>query len=605
IQASSNEIKSNYITGNQYGIYIGSVNNNIIYNNYFNNTINAYDEGSNIWNISKTAGTNIIGGAWLGGNYWHDYAGVDTDGDDLGDTLLPYNCSGNIANGGDWHPLLVPTNHPPAEPYNPTPPDGATDVELDVTLQWQCYDPDGDALSYDVYFGTTTNPPKVASNITSNSYNPALQYSTTYYWRIVAWDEYGAKSISPIWSFTTKEDTPPTVSNPHPANGSIGTAVNPVLAVDVDDVDGDMLTVTFYDASDDSVIGMRENISPGSTASIVWQGLQYSTTYSWYVKVSDGISTITSPIWSFTTKAKPQYTLTVSVNPANAGSISLNPAGEIYEEGTVVTLTAIANEGYTFAYWSGDASGTNPTIQIIMNGNKNVIANFEAITPNHPPNVEITFPLNGTVVSGIITIQGKAWDEDGNDTLQKVEIRIDEGEWKEAEGITAWSYSWDTTKVANGMHTIEARAYDGIDYSNIAKITINVENVENNPPQIEITEPENGSLVKRSILIKGNAWDEDGNDSLVKVEIRIDGGEWKEATGTINWAYSLDTTKLSNGMHTIEARAYDGIDYSNIAKITINVQNEKEEKAIPWLIVAVAVVVVAVVAIAVLYLRKR
>ncbi|RLF51769.1 MAG: hypothetical protein DRN11_02205, partial [Thermoplasmata archaeon] len=324
---------------------------------------------------------------------------------------------------------------------------------------------------------------------------------------------------------------------------------------------------------------------------------------SWYVIVSDGIKSTKSPTWTFTTKAKPQYTLTVSVNPEGAGNISMNPAGGVYEESTIVTLTAIANEGYVFAYWSGDASGTNPTIQIIMNSNKNIIANFQL--PNTPPQIEITEPENGTVVSGVLMIQGKAWDMDGNDTLQKVEIRIDGGEWKEAEGITLWSYSWDTTKVANGWHTIEARAYDGIDYSNIAKITVNVQNVENNPPEIEITEPMNGSVVKGSIVVKGKAWDKDGNESLVKVEIRIDGGEWKEATGTINWAYTLDTTKLSNGWHTIEIRAYDGIDYSNIATTKINVQNEKEEKGMPWLIIGVVIAIIAIVAIAVLYLRKK
>jgi uncharacterized repeat protein (TIGR01451 family) len=80
---------------------------NTIYNNYFNNTNNAYDDGNNIWNTTKTAGTNIIGGSWLGGNYWSDYAGTDTDGDGLGDTLLPYNSSGEIIAGGDYQPLVA------------------------------------------------------------------------------------------------------------------------------------------------------------------------------------------------------------------------------------------------------------------------------------------------------------------------------------------------------------------------------------------------------------------------------------------------------------------------------------------------------------------
>lgn len=44
--------------------------------------------------------------------------------------------------------------------------------------------PDGDTVTYDVYFGTSSPPPLVSSAQAAATYDPGtLSYSTTYYWR--------------------------------------------------------------------------------------------------------------------------------------------------------------------------------------------------------------------------------------------------------------------------------------------------------------------------------------------------------------------------------------------------------------------------------------
>jgi len=59
-------------------------------------------------------------------------------------------------------------------------------------------------IPYDVYFGTTSPPPKIVSNQSSTSYNPGtMNYLTTYYWKIIAWDSHRINTISPTWHFTT------------------------------------------------------------------------------------------------------------------------------------------------------------------------------------------------------------------------------------------------------------------------------------------------------------------------------------------------------------------------------------------------------------------
>jgi prepilin-type N-terminal cleavage/methylation domain-containing protein len=71
-----------------------------------------------------------------------------------------------------------------------------------------------------------------------------------------------------------------------------------------------------------------------------------------------------------------QWRLTVTSVPSTGGAVTLTPSGGLYDAGTVVTLTASANAGYRFGSWSGDASGTVSPTTIVMNGNKNVTANF-------------------------------------------------------------------------------------------------------------------------------------------------------------------------------------------------------------------------------------
>src|SRR5439155_7207272 len=108
--SSSNIFIDNSLSFNDLGILFFNSSDNLIYNNFFNNPMNAIDVGGiNFWNITKTAGTNIVAGPFLGGNFWSNYAGSDTDGDGIGDTLIPYNNNGFIATGGDFLPL-VPAN---------------------------------------------------------------------------------------------------------------------------------------------------------------------------------------------------------------------------------------------------------------------------------------------------------------------------------------------------------------------------------------------------------------------------------------------------------------------------------------------------------------
>jgi uncharacterized repeat protein (TIGR02543 family) len=63
-----------------------------------------------------------------------------------------------------------------------------------------------------------------------------------------------------------------------------------------------------------------------------------------------------------------------------------HPSGHIthyYEEGHAGTLTAGGVAGWAFSHWTGDVTGTSPSVDIIMDSDKTVTAHFEQIPPLH------------------------------------------------------------------------------------------------------------------------------------------------------------------------------------------------------------------------------
>ena len=69
-----------------------------------------------------------------------------------------------------------------------------------------------------------------------------------------------------------------------------------------------------------------------------------------------------------------QYALTVIVG--EGGTTVPEPSLYLYDLMTEVTVEAIAESGYRFSKWSGDATGTSNPIRIMMDSNKSVTANF-------------------------------------------------------------------------------------------------------------------------------------------------------------------------------------------------------------------------------------
>jgi predicted transcriptional regulator len=204
---------------------------------------------------------------------------------------------------------------------------------------------------------------------------------------------------------------------------------------------------------------------------------------------------------------------------------------------------------------------------------------------NNPPGIEIVEPGHGDTVSGTITIWMCAWDPDGNDQIQNVWVRIDAGPNNDAtfshedSECSWWFYVWDTTTASEGWHTIHAAVFDGIDDGSDA-IEVIVDNIpDNNPPGVEIIQPNNGDTVSGNVTILICAWDPDGNDEIQDVWVKIDNGNLQNATYSHTdsecswWIFVWDTTTVEDGWHLVTAVAYDGIDDAHDS-IEVHVDNE-------------------------------
>jgi parallel beta-helix repeat protein len=137
-------IKNSIIQNNSYGIYLTSSTANMIYNNLFNNS-NNFLFGviyPNYWNTTETFATNIVGGNWIGGNYWGK-----PDGTGYSDTCTPkrYNfcdpytlATDNI----DYLPLSLKYVSPPIEITNCTVIDTPGEYVLVNDIPYPAYYPD-------------------------------------------------------------------------------------------------------------------------------------------------------------------------------------------------------------------------------------------------------------------------------------------------------------------------------------------------------------------------------------------------------------------------------------------------------------------------------
>jgi hypothetical protein len=176
-----------------------------------------------------------------------------------------------------------------------------------------------------------------------------------------------------------------------------------------------------------------------------------------------------------------QYDLTIS--STFGGSVTKPGEGtSTYDEGTVVSLVADADEGYSFVSWTGDVDTiadvkTTSTI-INIDNDYDITANFEEISPPTPTSTLYTLAINSTDGGSVITPGEGIFSYDEGTVVSLV------AETEEDYRFVSWT--GDVNTIAN----VEA-----------ASITINMQGDYSITANFEKTPPGNWALISGIIAV--------------------------------------------------------------------------------------------------------
>ena len=115
----------------------------------------------------------------------------------------------DIASSDIWN---FTTGCPVPRPQNPSPVNGSEQISIYAYLSWNASANTSlyNAVLFDVYFGAS-DPPTYYGNTSNSSYQlPQLDYSTTYYWKILSFNNSTCNASGPVWSFKTADAPSPT-----------------------------------------------------------------------------------------------------------------------------------------------------------------------------------------------------------------------------------------------------------------------------------------------------------------------------------------------------------------------------------------------------------
>ena len=525
------------------------------------------------------------------------------------------------------------SNNSAPDPFSLVSPANNAEVPISLVLDWEDTQDttDGHDITYLVTISTSPDLSNAAdwiyreegieySTLRIDASN-GIENQTTYYWQVIAIDDYGATAETSVWSFTTDNVT-------NPATGWIKGHV-------YDSISGQPITnavVTIGGIDLNTALGgyYLHDVPPGQNYTVTAQALGYNLASYPGVIINEGNDTTVD------------FGLVPSVDSDGDGVLDgqdncpniANPGQEdADEDGAGDVCDAFPDDPDEWLDTDGDGTGNNadpdddndgmPDTWEIQYGLDPLIddglddfdndhwTNYqeyssgtdpndpESLPPNHAPTAPaLNYPANdgeATSLEPMLSVSNST-DIDGHILIYTFEVYSDEGltSWvisvsgvQEGQNTTSWQV--DVTLNDNSFYYWRARAYDGIDYSGWMETASFFINTANDPPSIpSISSPPDGSEVTslQPTLEVTNASDVDLDPITYEFELFSDEGmstlETSKTgvlevdTGTTSW--QVDISLQDNTAYWWRAQARDNKDdpsgWTSLFEFFVNTAND-------------------------------
>jgi hypothetical protein len=394
----------------------------------------------------------------------------------------------------------------------------------------------------------------------------------------------GAGHVTSGEATFTLDLTDPTASIVSPANGEFAMGVYVFRVAAVDSLGLAEVKLTF-----NGIPSLTEAMATYNPASGMWEFLIDTNTLD---DASANVSAMATDTSGRTSMMAGPVDFVIDNNAPVVAFVS-PMEGDILTEGQhTVTVTAIdsffdveygmvrisvddgswqvmTKDGDEFSYdWntSGLSDGEhNLKVMAEDEAGHLMMASINVIVDNNVPALAIVSPTDGQFVTGSITFQVASSDARG---IRTVWLSWVEGSSVFATVNTAtnyYEYGLDTTTLEDGTYTLTAISTDGSGLVTEATVEFHVDNTE---PQLEFEGPLSGAILYGEVVVSANATD----TFIDTLQFSVDGVGWVDM---VDGEGTFDSTRFSDGDHTITVRAIDGSGKEVSTESVVTVDNNK------------------------------